>query len=344
MGSYKNPKTRAKAYKKSTSEKLKYANEHRDKEIAKQKEKKQNINKYNRKKVEKKDKPKTEDIKKTNKPKQIIKVVKHKKPDNKPKFKPCAKTIIQFNKQKRKDHGLYLMIPIHFGFFSGKLDENSVERIGKLFNTNLFMCQYAVTDEKISFKYGTDYKQVTKAWTRRKLKTSLGKLYYGMVDNNVFCIKYNHSWWFVIDIGNIMESLIDDKLKNGAVTYKYHIDNLYNVNGHIAVLTDDCKLNCVSCRDIIDFRSEEDKVWFYWNDKESYGEICKEYHRFLRKANNVKKNIDLRSFYMEAHLLMEFTEVVVKTSPMKDIKSNNAKSGLSTPGHDWRLDCITEDD
>ena len=65
MGSYKNPKTRAKAYKKSTSEKLKYANEHRDKEIAKQKEKKQNINKYNRKKVEKKDKPKTEDIKKT---------------------------------------------------------------------------------------------------------------------------------------------------------------------------------------------------------------------------------------------------------------------------------------
>lgn len=327
MGSYKNPKTRAKAYKKSTSEKLKYANEHKEKELAKLKEKKQNINKYNKKKVEKKP-PKVEN--KTNKPKQVIKVVKHKKPvDNKPKFKPCAKTIIQFNSNKRKDRGLYIMIPVIFKTFSGKLNSNSLDRLIYFINTNAYIWNHITSKHKFadSVSQGIVYEDMINSWKRKCLKTSFNKMYYCLVKDDIFAVKYEKHWYLVFDIENIMKNMISKKFEKGIVSYKHYIINLYAVGGSIAVLGDDHKLNRVMCRQIIDVKTEEDKVWFYWNDKESYGDICKEYHRLLKNANNIKKNIDLRSFSLNAALMMEFTEVVVKTSPFKSTTVQNAWTG-----------------
>lgn len=322
MGSYKNPKTRAKAYKKSTSEKLKYANEHKEKELAKLKEKKQNINKYNKKKVEKKP-SKVEN--KTNKPKQVIKVVKHKKPvDNKPKFKPCAKTIIQYNSNKRKDRGLYIMIPVIFKTFSGKLNSNSLDRLIYFINTNAYIWNHITSKHKFadSVSQGIVYEDMSNSWKRKCLKTNLNKMYYGLVKDDIFAIKYEKHWYLVFDIENIMRNMISKKFEKGIVSYKHYITNLYAVGGSVAVLGDDRKLNRVMCRQIINVETEEDKVWFYWNDKESYGDICKEYHRLLKNANNIKKNIDLQSFSLNVALMMEFTEVVVKTSPFKNIVQN----------------------
>ena len=320
MGSYKNPKTRAKAYRKSSIEKQKYANAHKEKELNKQKEKKQNYNKYNKKKIDKTTTNK--DVK--NKTKQTIKVIKHKKlQNNKPKFNPCAKTVLNFNKKKRKDHELYIMIPIKFKFMSRKLSDNDLDKILKFINSNSFIYKNLFGNNQFSFKYGIEHQAIIKTWMENKIKTNLRKCYNKSNKSKVFFLKYNKKWWFVIDIGKIINDTIDHKLKRGEVSYKYHIDKLYDINVSVAVLTDDCKLMKISCKDVINIHTEEDRLNFYWNNKESYGVICKEYHLLLKKANNIKKNIDLNTFYTEASLCMDFSEVVVKTSPIKTNKNSN---------------------
>ncbi len=327
MGLYKNPKTRAKAYKKYMDEKKKYAHEHKEKELAKQKEKRENYNKYNKKKNNKKvDEIKAQHQKASEsndekkKQRMVVKIVKKLPVTEKPKFKSCAKTILKFNTMKQKDHGLYLMIPVKFKFFSGKLKDESIDDVVRVFNSNNFIWKNINSKDNfpVKMKYGIDYQALINTWTRKKLKTTLRKCYFNKNETNVFYIKYNHTWWFTIDIGDIIEKSIKYRLSKGELSYKYHIDNLYNIGGSIAVLANKHVLKCTSIRDSIDFKSEEDKIYLYWNDKDSYGTICELYHLLLKKANNKKKDIDLNSFYTSALLAAEFTEIVIKTSPKKE--------------------------
>lgn len=316
MGNYRNPNTTAKAYRKKAYEHYKYQNEHRDKERAKQADKKNKYSKNCKKKIiEKIDKKHGSKSEKKN-----LNTVVTKKPKTiKKTFKPCAKTIAHFDICRNNDKGIFIIIPIKFKFLSNKLDNVSVNRLFNFIIHNGFVYTNIRKENKggvVVFKDSEVFKKhIAKKWKKNFLKLNLKKIYKEKNCEEIGFIKYDHRWYFAIDIGRILFEAINYKLQYGHVTYKYIIEGLLEESGSVAILNKNGKLiKRHVAADIIPSR-DDDKIQIFWNDKDNYGELCKIYHEELRKVNGDKMKFDCSEFYNKVKMMIEFTEIIVKTSP-----------------------------
>lgn len=333
MGTYKNPKTRAKSYKKRISEKAEYQKKNnqriqkdiKNKDSKKDQNKKKSFDKSNNKNNSKKDYSKS---KKTinNKPKQKITVVKHKSETR--KYVPCAHTITSFNSKKYNDLALVIMIPVRFRFMSNKLMPSSVMTILNFMKSNPALFSKLSNEAKQGFmsitpdNYTRFIAEITASWKKNKFKYRGKKNFLNRsAYNDIFFYKYKHRWHLMINISSLLWKYIDFELRTGIVEYKFLIRFICNIGGIVGIF--DKRMNLIKikyCNDSIDDEKENDELKLYWNNKDSYGEMCKIYHCLKKIADdNPNSGFDYETFYNECKKVMEFNNIVVKSSPKKGI-------------------------
>lgn len=332
MGTYKNPKTRAKSFKKRANEKAEYQkkisqrphNKETKNGNKKDQNKKKSFNKPNNNPKNKKDYSKTNKKPVNNKPKQKIVVVKHKSETR--KFVPCAHTITSFNSKKYNDLALIIMIPVKFKFMSNKLTPSSVMNILNFMKSNPEVFSKLSNESKQGFmsitpeNYTRFITELNTHWRKNKFKYKGKKNFLERsAYNDIFFYKYKRRWHLMINVSNLIWKYIDYKLRTGSVEYKFTIKFICNIGGIIGIFDKKIKLiKAKYCNDSIDNETENDELKLYWNNKNSYGEMCKIYHCL---KNIVDKNpgtgFDYETFYSECKKVIDFTEIVVKSSPKK---------------------------
>lgn len=306
MGAYRNPKTKAKEYKKK---------------------------KYNKNIDNKRKEIKTEELvaKLPNTPKNNRKVEIIKKATRKyikkynNSFKPCAKTIVHFDRCKN-DKALLIMFPIKFKFLSNKLTEESSKAIYKFIIKNSYIYSNISNDKKggaILYKHIDVFKDyIIKKWTKNKYKISLNKLYNSSDNFELGFIKRNRRWYFILNIGKILQKTIEFKFSIGQLSYKFYILGLEKIkSSSIAILDKDKKINTTCISDYINCK--ENAIQIFWNNKESYNDICKIYYTY--KTENME-DFDVEGFFNKAKLCMEYTNLVVKTLPVSKAKENRTSN------------------